>query len=136
MISCNHAILKAPDLTAARTFFPTIMPPKRPPPPLAVSLRAKRDAHPGNIDKNRTKRPNGSVQQDKDEKAAKRKASDAKKTASVTKAAAIELRMEVEAEDNDRNANHPPPKTTKKVLRPRPEPRIEDAGKFFLRPIN
>ncbi|KAJ7750936.1 hypothetical protein DFH07DRAFT_774944 [Mycena maculata] len=98
------------------------MPPKPPPPALALSLRKKRDPHPGESSKARAKRANGSVQKDKDAKTAKNNASAAKRQGGIDKAAAVELRKEREAEEREANANHPPPKTQQKVLRPRPEP--------------
>ncbi|KAJ6573335.1 hypothetical protein B0H10DRAFT_1964045 [Mycena sp. CBHHK59/15] len=112
------------------------MAPKPPPPPLALSLCTKHDPHPGKITQNRAKQPNGSVQQDKNEKAAQKKSLDAKKTASTQKAAAIELRMEAQAKQNDLNANHPPPSAAKKVLHLQPQPPMEDenSGVFFPLP--
>ncbi|KAJ7714661.1 hypothetical protein B0H16DRAFT_1477891 [Mycena metata] len=100
------------------------MAPKPPPPPLGFSLRKDRDPNPGKPDQVRAKRPDGSVQQDKDKKAAKKTAADRKRTAGIEKAAAIELQQEVA--DKEVDPNHPPTTAVKKALRQRPQRRPED----------
>ncbi|KAJ7745319.1 hypothetical protein B0H16DRAFT_1726887 [Mycena metata] len=100
------------------------MAPKPPPPPLSFKLRPDCAANPGKSDQVRSKRPDGSVQQDKDNKVAKKKAADRKITAGIEKAAAIELQKEVA--DREVDPNHPPSTSVKKVLRQRPQRRPED----------
>ncbi|KAJ6622830.1 hypothetical protein B0H10DRAFT_2214140 [Mycena sp. CBHHK59/15] len=100
---------------------------KLPPPPLPFKLWESRDAHLGNIAKNRPKAPAGQAQQVKAQKAAKKQADEDKRLASFEKAAAIDLHTEAQAEQRDLTANHPPSEIVKKVLRPCPvNPATED----------
>jgi CCR4-NOT transcriptional regulation complex NOT5 subunit len=90
-------------------------------PPRPPNLRKKRDAHPGRVDQARAKRSSEEVQKAKADKAAKKQEASERRDASVKKAAAIELAKEVKDLGSELTANHPPPNTTQKVLRTRPE---------------
>jgi hypothetical protein len=99
-----------------------------------MKLRASRDAHPGDIDKARSKRPTAEVQAEKREKQLLIHKAEQKKLSSLKNAAAIEHRMETAATNLD--ANHPPPSATTKVLRPRPQarqgPAVIDPGALLF----
>ncbi|KAJ7775223.1 hypothetical protein B0H14DRAFT_3894451 [Mycena olivaceomarginata] len=90
-------------------------------PPRPPNLRKKRNAHPGRVDQARAKRSSEEVQKAKADKAAKKQEASERRDASVKKAAAIELAKEVKDLGSELTANHPPPNTTQKVLRTRPE---------------
>lgn len=111
-------------------FLPSTMKKNRPTPslptlpsatttPNGMSLRAKRDAHPGVPDKPAPRRKNGEVAAEKQAQKAAKAAEKARLTQARKDAAALEDRMATEDIAEDASANHPPPTLAKKVLRPR-----------------
>jgi hypothetical protein len=99
-----------------------------------MKLRAGRALHPGGPDMAGTKRPTGEVQAEKREKQILIEQAEKRKVKSLKKAAGVEHQMETEQMEFD--ANHPPPSATTKVLRPRREapeaPAVVDRGVHFL----
>ncbi|KAJ7844798.1 hypothetical protein B0H13DRAFT_2364028 [Mycena leptocephala] len=108
------------------------MAPKAAPPPTTLTLRPGRDAHPGEIDKARSKRTAEEMKKLRQEAAARKAEATENRKAGIAKAATVEVRQEVEDRANDRDGNNPPLMTMQKVLRPRPEqttePKNEDSG--------
>lgn len=103
------------------------MAPKPPPPPTTLTLRGKRDSHPGTVDKKRAKRTPAQMEEFRAGIEAKKQMLFDKKESGIQKAARIEDELEDEDEANDREGNNPPPTTTTKVLRPRPTKTPEPA---------
>lgn len=98
------------------------MPPKPTlPPGIQMALRRNRAEHPGAPDQKKAKRSSEQVAAEKAAKEQDKRDRAAKKARGITNAARVEDKMQEQDDRHERDANHPPPNTIQKILRPRKE---------------